>query len=252
MQVQGLTSDVTSGGSGHCAIKKGGVPWCRQDPPRGDALRADPVPGVKDAVQVVGTAHFGCALDAGGGVKCWGTTPQLYSGPEVNPEAITITGLPEGVVQIDALQRSHWIGTAPQRLVMRLRDGRALVLGGLGLPASERPAIQTLEGGARVLAADGSGGRITLDGRIGPDSDGMAQLASAHPDLTDGTDPITDLSLISGLSQWGCVKRESGAVNCWNNFDGDGTNLLGDGSTAARLDAATPLGYEGLSRLARG
>ena len=71
-------------------------------------------------------------------------------------------------------------------------------------------------------------------------------MRSNLPDITDGDDPLVDLSMVSAISQWGCAKRESGAVNCWDFFGGENTNLLGDGAIADRLSVATPLGYEGL------
>lgn len=244
--VQGLTSGVTNGGNGCCVIKEGGVPWCRDTMDR-PHLRAEAIPGITGAVQVAGTRDFGCALDTTGGVRCWGILgSEADSDPDGDAKTVTVEGLPEGVVQIDALNNSSWISVAPQRIVMRTRDGRALVLGDPGAPASERPPIQELEGGARRLAADGSGTLITLDGRIGTNAEGIAQLRSNLPDITDGDDPLVDLSMVSAISQWGCAKRESGAVNCWDFFGGENTNLLGDGAIADRLSVATPLGYEGL------
>ena len=240
--VRGLNSGVVSGASGTCVLKKGGVPWCVV--PDSAPKRATAVVGVKGAVQVAGTAGFGCAVGAKGAVQCWGRWSQGAGAPIRNHGATTVAGLPAGIVEIDAVENTI-DRTTYHALVARTRNNRVYAIYNIGRPRAQL-ATYRLPSDAKRLAGDGSGCHINTRGalacelgKVGPGMQGPTIPAIGGA----GADEAAAVSMGTSIS--GVVARTDGTVVNWNEYESwPPSTLLGDGLVLARKHPASPLGFE--------
>lgn len=208
-----------------------------------------PVIGLGSMVRAIaaGWDHM-CALDAAGGVLCWGDNwlGQLGDGTaqSYRNEPAAVIGLDSGVQAITA-GRGHTCALTAAGGVQCWGDNKGGQLGNGTQTDSPQPvAVAGLDMGVRAVAAglgltcaltDGGGVKCWGAGRVG---DGTPDLRSTPVDvvgLGSGVQAIT-------AGDWHvCALLESGGVQCWgDNQQGQ----LGDGSTEARLSPVAVVGLE--------
>lgn len=249
--VRGLTSGVVSGGSGTCVLKDGGVPWCvvPGTAPKG----ATQVVGVKGAVQVSGTANFGCAVAAKGAkspVQCWGRWSESLGAAIRDHGATPVAGLPANIVEVDALENTI-DDTTQHVLVARTGDNRAYAVYNVGAPPAQRTNYR-LPSDAKRLAGDGSGCHITTRGKLACELGGVGIgiSGSSVPAIGGaGADQVTAISVGAPPAQSGIALRADGTVLSWNDTENwPRSTLLGDGIVLERKRPASPLGFERRAR----
>lgn len=188
-----------------CGVREDGSVWCagaNYDGQLGLPGRRSPrmparVEGVDDVVHVALNDSASCALERGGGVKCWGRglprPPRSGSGP------------PHARWRLPGVDSAIEITLEAAQLHALTRDGRVV-----GHP---RPAPEEIDA-AVALDSSGSETCVVLE------SGGV----TCWKDGEDGEDtiralPIPDAIDVAVADRGPCAVHRTGAVSCW--YDGE-------------------------------
>lgn len=235
-----------------------------------DAPAPCPTPGpdfLDDAVKVVATDDFACALRKGGDAVCWGANTAPYRAlgnppvPDVVPRPTRRDGIPDPIVDIGVGQGHGCALTTKGELWCW--GSNIYGEGGVNLPADATP----IDPPRRVTTPDGS---ATLSGvtRVAMGQDHACAIAAGKVycwgrnfEAQSGLDPATGqritpnavavsgtpLGLTAGNGA-SCAVLQRGAdrvVSCW------GSNVGGQlGNPGAPLKSPTPVDVVGLSTTA--
>jgi alpha-tubulin suppressor-like RCC1 family protein len=202
-----------------CALARDGRVWCwgangdgemglgargrRGYPDDPDVVHVpEPVPGLGGVKAISSDLGTTCALEAAGGVRCWGT----WSVKSRSPVPLRVSGLPPA--------REIWVGDA--RTCALAEDGAVWCW-----RSGMKPARLTTLGVARHLPSHGPGQRSHADGKEETCmiNEGGAVVCENAPAALEGLAPVKQLSLspetISGGEARGCAVLESGELRCW-------------------------------------
>jgi alpha-tubulin suppressor-like RCC1 family protein len=244
---------ISVGGTGGCALSRGGTLRCWGENGHGEAgdgtkmMRTAPVPVPDLGTSVVdvsfGGAHA-CALMRGGTVRCWGDNARGQLGDGTQDERtrpVLVKDL------FDAVRVS-----AGEQHTCAVRKGGEVVCWGdnagrqLGLPAGEAQrsfpvpvaglagATDVTAGGTHSCALLGASGQVQCwganeSGQLGDATTTGRSAPAPVMNLTDG------LSISAGHAHT-CARTRSGN-RCWGNNE---FGQLGDGSAMNRLTPVTP------------
>lgn len=231
---QGAAIAISAGGTGGCALSRGGEVKCWGENVHGEVgdgtttARSAPVL-VRDLGTTVVDVSFGlshaCALMRGGVVRCWGdnTNGQLGDGTQTErTRPVLVMGLFD-IVRV----------SAGDRQTCAVRKGGEVVCWGEGYTgmaaiAEVTGATQVSVGGAHACALLGTGGVMCWganeSGQLGDGTTAGRMTAAAVMSISDGT------SVSAGRAHT-CARTRSG-TRCWGNNE---FGQLGDGSTTNRL-----------------
>jgi alpha-tubulin suppressor-like RCC1 family protein len=216
-----------------------------------DSRLPRPVAGLPDnVVDLVAGAAFHCALDALGGIWCWGRngTGQLGDGSTTDrftPAPVTGLGAPAtsmaaGYGHACAVLAGGQIVCWGSNLFGELGTGSTtsspVPVPVAGLPGPMRVVAAGLSHTCAISAADGAwcwGDNV--DGQLGDDSDEMRLQPVAVVSLGTGVDDLAVGDLHS------CAVRSTGQVWCW------GRNTSGQLGDASQLRRQVPVQVSGLN-----
>jgi alpha-tubulin suppressor-like RCC1 family protein len=197
-----------------------------------------------------GAERFSCALDAGGGVQCWGsnTYGQLGDGSTAQSGApVDVVGLGAGVTSLDTGDQHACAVTASGGVVCWGRNDRGQLGNGSTIDSSTPVSVSGLSSGVVSVTAgnryscavtSGGGAQCWGGNSFGRLGDGT---------LVDSSVPVQVAGLTSGVASVTagnnstCALMTSGGVKCWgSNADGQ----LGNGTTTG---SSTPVDVSGLT-----
>ncbi|MBL8957589.1 MAG: hypothetical protein JNK82_42840 [Myxococcaceae bacterium] len=244
---QGVAVAFSAGGSGACALTRGGQVRCWGDNTHGEVgdgttmPRSTPV-GVPDlgtsATDVTFGGSHACALMRGGTVRCWGDNARGQLGDATQTgrlRPVLVMGLFDAV-RVSAGER-HTCAVRKNGEVLCWGDNASAQL---GLPSSDtfRSAPVKVDGvalastisagGAHTCALLGTG-QISCWG-----ANASGQLGDGTTDGRPGPMPVTGISdgtSVSAGALHTCARTRSG-TRCWGQND---YGQLGDGTNVTRL-----------------
>ncbi len=267
--ISGVSAIATGSTSTHtCAVSEGGGVKCWGNNSNGQLgdgsttqrLTAVDVSGLSSGISAIaaGSNHT-CALNASGGVKCWGlnTTGQLGDGGTTQRlTAVDVIGLSSGVSAI-ATGSNHTCALTTGGGVKCWGDNGNGQLGD-GSTTQRLTAVDVSGLSSRVSAIAAGGNHtcaLTAGGGVkcwGRNSSGQLGDSSTTQRLTavDVSGLSSGVSAIATGGDHTCALTASGGVKCWGF---NGTGQLGDGSTTQRLAAVDVSGLSsGVSAIAAG
>ncbi|MBL8612461.1 MAG: hypothetical protein JNL38_34285 [Myxococcales bacterium] len=245
-----------AGGHEICALHASGAASCfapyRDEDSRchdaKNAMRADPVRGLRDAIAVAvgerrgeATPGTSCAVTKAGRVACWRPREELDPGRPRGDlcAAIAVSGLPEAArVALDG-----------ERLCAIRRDGRVacvlqpshVTVG--AVPPDAVTVVAGVERAVEVVARGGHACALEASGTVKCWGSGdRGQLGEGGWRSSDDAvlvAGLTDATALAAGDDHTCALRRTGAVVCWG---GNQAAQLGDGTTLAR-PTPVPVGH---------
>jgi alpha-tubulin suppressor-like RCC1 family protein len=256
--VQVIGAPVATGIFHTCSLQPGGSVRCwggNDSGQLGDGSNASSftttvaVTGLSNAVAVAAGRKHTCALQSGGGLRCWGdnSTGQLGNGSLVNSTtSVAVTGLSDAIAVTAG--EAHACALLPSGSVHCWGSNEFGQLGNgttstyalnptavLGLT----DAVALSAGFSHTCALQHSGAvRCWGDNASGQLGNGSTATAVVSPVTVSG---LSDAVAVAAGWVHTCAVQASGSVRCWgNNHFGQ----WGDGST---VDKATPVAAQGLT-----
>ncbi|MEO0321643.1 MAG: hypothetical protein AAF447_01695 [Myxococcota bacterium] len=258
--VPGLANieEIALGGFFSCARRSDGAVLCWGSDSSGifgrgragDARATPgPVPGIRGAERLWAGRGYGCARDARGRVRCWGSSSQGQAGTRRrvrHARATTFRGLgPE-----DELVLAEGFGCARRASgALRCWGSNLLTVGGNGDVAFHpAPVPETRLTDVRSFAAIKeeacavSGGQVLCWGVNRrqqlhvptPERGGIVLVPTAVPGVRDATEVVMGY-------QAQCLRRSDGSWACWGWNRGSFYGAVGVGSTASQVETPTRL-----------
>jgi alpha-tubulin suppressor-like RCC1 family protein len=255
-------SAVNVGGFFACATTTGGALRCWGSNGTNGAMGDGTIGGIRTAPSAdvsgfsSGTAYVsmgashGCAVTAGGGLKCWGENSlgQLGDGTKVTrPTPVDVVGLTSGVAAVSAINRGvcarttagaakcwgdNYYGQAGDGSTTGFGDTRTSPVAVVGLSTN---VSDISAGGDSACAVIAPAGAVKCWGR---NSNGQVGDGTT----TDRLAPTDVVGLSSGVASvhvgygFACARLTTNGVKCW------GTYALGNGTFAASLTPVDPVG----------
>jgi alpha-tubulin suppressor-like RCC1 family protein len=258
-EVNGLGSGViaiAAGGEHTCALTSAGGVKCwganasgqlGDDTHDSRATAADVTGLGSGVIAIAASGSHTCALNTGGGVKCWGANEsgQVGDGTSVDnrPTPVDVQGLTSGVIAITA-GGAHtgalttgggvkcWGANGEGQLGDDTYNSRPTAADVLGLGSG---VIAIAAGGNHSCALTSGGGVKCWGAKWNADGS-----ATTHATAGEVTSLGSGVDALAAGGFHTCARTSGGAMKCWGgNFDGQ----LGDGTHNNR---STPLDVSGL------